>query len=91
MNTSYPYMGEITIGERFQAVIPKKVRKIAKKMKAGAEAMVIPVDDNTVLISIKPKSWVDETYGMHKKIWQGIDATEYIKTLRDEWRQNRNV
>lgn len=90
MNTPYPYMGEITIGERYQAVIPKKVRKIAKKMKAGAKATVMPLDDQTVLISIKPKSWVKETYGMHKKIWQGIDATEYIQTLRNEWTQNRH-
>lgn len=89
MNTANPYIGEITIGERFQAVIPKKVRIIARKMKAGAKATVVAVDDQTVMISVKPKSWVNETYGMHKKIWQGIEGTEYIRILRDEWSQNR--
>lgn len=88
MNTSNPYIGEITIGERYQVVIPKKVRKIAKKMKTGARATVIPVDERTVMVSVKPRSWVSETYGMHKKIWQGIDAREYIQTLRSEWIQN---
>jgi hypothetical protein len=31
------------------------------------------------------KDWVGETYGMHKKIWDGVDATDYIRKLRDEW------
>ncbi|OGG22443.1 hypothetical protein A3D03_03820 [Candidatus Gottesmanbacteria bacterium RIFCSPHIGHO2_02_FULL_40_13] len=90
MNTSNPYIGEITIGERYQAVIPKKVREIARKMKAGVKATVVAIDERTVIVTVKPKDWVKETYGMHKKIWQGIDATEYIQTLRSEWVQNRH-
>lgn len=83
MNTANPYIGEITIGERFQAVIPKKVRIIAKMMKAGARATVIPVDERTVMVSVKPKDWVKETYGMFKGMWKG-DATKLIRKLRDE-------
>ena len=83
MNTSNPYIGEITIGERYQAVIPKNVRKIAKQMKSGARATVVPVDERTVMVSVKPKDWVKETYGMFKGMWKG-DATKLIRKLRDE-------
>lgn len=83
MDTSNPYIGEITIGERYQAVIPKKVREIAKKMKAGARATVVAIDERTVMVSVKPKDWVKETYGMFKGMWKG-DATKLIRKLRDE-------
>ena len=43
------------------------------------------IGETTILVSIKPKNWVKETYGIHKKIWQGVDAIKYIRTLREEW------
>lgn len=73
----------VTVGSKSQVVIPKKVRQIAHKIKAGAKARVIPVDDRTVMVSIKPKNWAAETYGMFKGMWKG-DATQLIRKLRDE-------
>ena len=73
----------VTVGPKSQVVIPKRVRQIANKIKIGAKALVIPVDDRTVMVSVKPKSWVDETYGMFKGMWKG-DATQLIRKFRDE-------
>ena len=74
----------VTVGPKSQVVIPKKVRNIANKIKVGAKARVVPVDDRTVIVSVKSKSWVDETYGMFRGFWRG-DAVQLIRKLREEW------
>lgn len=79
----------VTVGPKSQVVIPKKVRKIASKLRPGKKVLVRPLSANAVMIEVKPTSWTKETYGMHKDIWQGIEATEYIHNLRKEWMQNR--
>lgn len=73
----------VTVGPKSQVVIPKNVRKVANKIKIGSKVSVVPVDDRTVMVSVKPKSWADETYGMFKGMWKG-DATKFIRKLRDE-------
>lgn len=30
-----------------------------------------------------------ELAGLGKEIWQGVDANEYVKKLRDEWEERR--
>lgn len=75
----------VTIGPKSQVVIPKKARKIASKLYPGKKVTVRPINQYSVIIEAKPASWTKETYGMHKKIWQGVDAVEFIRNLRDEW------
>ena len=78
----------VIVGPKSQVVIPKNVRKIATKLRPGKKVMVRPISDSSVIIEVRPANWTKETYGMHKDIWQGIDASEYIRTLREEWEQN---
>ncbi len=33
----------------------------------------------------KPKRSIMELHGLGKEIWEGIDAQEYVNTLRAEW------
>ena len=73
----------VTIGPKSQVVIPKNARKIVYKIKTGVKVRVVPVDDRTVMVSARPRSWVEETYGMFKGFWKG-DATKLIRKLRDE-------
>lgn len=79
----------VIVGPKSQVVIPKDVRKIANKIRPGKKVMVRPVSDSSVIIEVRPANWTKETYGMHKDIWQGINAVEYIRNLRKEWIQNR--
>ena len=78
MNQAY-----VTVGPKSQVVIPKQVRRIAYKITKGAKALVVPVDERTVMVSVKPKNWAEETYGLFKGYWKG-DANELIRKLRDE-------
>ncbi len=74
---------ESTLGERYQAVFPKRVRQVAKKFKVGVKLYMMPIREDAVLVTSKPRNWVKETYGMFKGMWKG-DATKMIRKLRDE-------
>lgn len=76
---------ESSMGARFQAVFPKRIRAIAKNLIPGVKLTMIPVDINTVIVTTKPKNWAQETYGMLKGAWTG-DATKLITNLRkNDW------
>lgn len=75
----------VIIGPKSQVVIPKRVREIASELKPSRKVVVRALNSYSVIVEVPIKDWVEETYGMHKKIWDGVDATEYIRKLRDEW------
>ena len=77
----------VIIGPKSQVVIPKSVREIASELKPSKRVVVRALNSHSVIIEIPTHDWVEETYGMHKKIWDGVDATEYIRKLRDEWKR----
>lgn len=84
MQTTY-----VTVGPKSQVVIPKNVRKVAEMIRPGKKVTVRPMSKSSVIIEVCPVSWTKETYGMHKDVWRGIDATDYINTLRNEWTESR--
>jgi len=75
----------VTIGPKSQVVIPKKVREIASELTPRKKVLVRALNSRSVIVEVPMKDWVGETYGIHEKIWQNVDATEYIRKLRDEW------
>lgn len=78
----------VIIGPKSQVVIPKKVREIASELKPSKKVTVRALDSHSVIIEVPVKDWVEDTYGIHKKIWQNVDATDYIRKLRNEWGKN---
>lgn len=76
---------QVTVGAKYQIVIPKEVRKKIKDLSPGQRVKVYSVDDRTITIKITPKDWIERTYGMMKKAWKGIDTTKYLEDLRNEW------
>lgn len=77
----------VTVGPKSQVVIPKNVRKVVRGIKPGKKVVVRPLSEQSVIVEVPSTNWVEETYGMLKEEWKGVDATEYIRKLRDEWEQ----
>lgn len=75
----------VTVGTKYQIVIPKEVRKKLKGLKPGNKVGLQAVDETTVTIKSEPKSWVERTRGIAKDAWKGIDTTKYLEELRNEW------
>lgn len=75
----------VTIGPKYQVVIPKEVRKKLKGIKPGNKIALGAVDENTATIKTEPQNWVEKTRGIAKDAWKGINTTKYLEGLRDEW------
>jgi len=75
----------VTVGTKYQIVIPKEVRKKIKGIRPGAKVGVYPVNGETVAIKTEPKNWLERTRGMMAEAWKGIDTTKYLEDLRNEW------
>lgn len=75
----------VTIGSKYQIVIPKEVRRKIKGIKPGTKVMVSGVGEGTITIKTEKKSWVERTQGIAKEAWKGIDTTRYLDELRNEW------
>lgn len=80
-------MPQVTVGSKYQIVIPKEVRRKIKGLQPGAKVSVHQQDVQTLTIRIPKKSWSDETYGFMKKSWKGFDPIAEIEKMRDEWDQ----
>lgn len=82
-------MQTVTVGQKYQVVIPKKARNIAKKIKPGRKVIVTPIDEWSVNLGVRPtaEEWVGATLGMDKESWKDVDSTEYISRMRDEWEE----
>lgn len=78
-------MQVVTIGSKYQVVIPKEVRKRVKNLKPGNKLKVYSTDEETIIIRATNKSWVEENYGSLKKYWTKIDPIKELEDMRNEW------
>lgn len=75
----------VTVGSKYQIVIPKEVRKKFKGLQPGTKVAIKQIDDETISIKATKKTWADETYGIMKDAWKGINPAAEIDKMRDEW------
>ena len=78
-------MQQVTVGSKYQIVIPKQVRRKVKGLRPGAKVRVYPVGTTTLSIDTDPKNWVKRTYGMMKEEWKDIDPIVELEKMRNEW------
>jgi len=74
----------IKISSKYQIVIPREVRK-KLNLEAG-DKLIINANDEKVIIYPQPKNYTKYALGLGKEIWQGIDATDYIRKERETWK-----
>ena len=73
------------LSSKYQIVIPKKVRE-ALGLEPG-DRLLIATEGDKAVMRLRPKSYADHMRGLHKEVWQGIDATEYVSEERKSWGQ----
>jgi len=71
----------ITVSSKYQIVIPREVRE-KLDLKAG-DKLIIKTNNEKIIIYPQPKSYAKYALGLGKEIWQGIDATEYVRKERE--------
>jgi AbrB family looped-hinge helix DNA binding protein len=73
------------VSSKYQIVIPKSVRE-ALGLRPGDRLLIVTEGDKAVM-RLRPRSYSEHMRGLHKEVWQGIDATEYVREERKSWEQ----
>lgn len=76
----------VTVGSKYQIVIPKEVRKQLKGITPGAK-VAISASKNKLEVVPKQDNWVERTRGIMKNAWQDLDPAAEIDKMRDEWEE----
>jgi AbrB family looped-hinge helix DNA binding protein len=73
----------VTLSSKNQIVIPKSARK---KLAIGpGDQLILDVEKDSLILKAKPKSYVKHLRGLHRGVWRGVDATDYVKKERESW------
>jgi AbrB family looped-hinge helix DNA binding protein len=65
----------VTLSSKNQIAIPKAARK---KLAIGpGDQLILDVEKDSLILKPKPKSYTKHLRGLHKAVWEGLDATEY--------------
>jgi len=78
LGSRFPYMKIIvTVNSKNQITIPKSARR---KLAIGpGDPLILRVEKESLIPKPKPKSYTKHLRGLHKDVWEGLDATEYIR------------
>jgi len=80
-------MQQITVGTKYQIVIPKEIREKIKVLRPGTKVNVYQSSKNTISIDLTPKDWVERNYGLMSEAWKDMDPIAELEKGRDEWEE----
>ena len=79
----------VHVNGKYQVVIPKSIREKID-LKKGDE-LSLSLQEETIIMRIKPRSFSDYTLGLHNQLWKEINAKEYVKKEWSAWKISRQV
>jgi AbrB family looped-hinge helix DNA binding protein len=75
----------VTLNSKNQIAIPKAAHK---KLAIGpGDQLILDVEKDSLILKPKPKSYAKHLRGLHKDVWEGLDATEYVRKDRKTWQK----
>ena len=75
----------VKLSSKYQVVIPKEARK-KLGLRAG-DQLAVEVEGGKVILRPRPKNYTNYMLGLGKEIWEGIDASEYVRKERESWKK----
>jgi bifunctional DNA-binding transcriptional regulator/antitoxin component of YhaV-PrlF toxin-antitoxin module len=73
----------VKIGARYNITIPKI---LIEKMKfAKNDELLVDIEDNRLVLIKKPCGYTAKLRGLYKKVWNDVDASDYVKSERESW------
>jgi len=73
----------VTINSRNQITIPKSARN---KLGIGpGDQLILDVEKDSLILKRNPKSYSKHLRGLHRSVWQGMDAASYTREERVTW------
>ncbi|MBI4571807.1 MAG: AbrB/MazE/SpoVT family DNA-binding domain-containing protein [candidate division NC10 bacterium] len=76
--------GMVKLSAKYQIVIPREVRR-RLGLEAG-DGLLVEVRGNTIVLVPRPRSYAKRLRGLHKEVWENVDARAYVREERKGWR-----
>ena len=76
--------GTTKLSSKHQIVIPREVRR--QLGLAAGDGLLVEVRGNTIVLIPRPRSYAKRLRGLHKEVWEHVDAKAYVKEERKGWR-----
>ena len=79
-----PVESETTrVSSKYQVVIPKSVREKVGVNKG--DELIVTVQGSDIVLKVKPNNFTDHMLGLHREVWEDVDATDYVDGERTSW------
>lgn len=75
----------VKVSSKHQITVPAAVRK-QLQIKSG-DQLLVEVRNGYVVLIPEPQDYSKRLRGLHREIWDGIDAQEYVRRERAAWRE----
>lgn len=76
-------VARVKISSRNQIAVPAEVRKDLS-IKPGDHLLVYVRNGHIVMVP-EPEDVVEHLRGLHREVWEGVEAQEYVNQERDAW------
>jgi AbrB family looped-hinge helix DNA binding protein len=73
----------VKVSSRYQIAVPRRVRE-QLGIKSG-DRLLVEVRGSVIVLLPEPRDYVAHMAGLHKEVWEGVEATEYVRQERDAW------
>jgi AbrB family looped-hinge helix DNA binding protein len=71
----------VTVSGDFQINVPDEAR-VQLHLKAG-DHLLIEIRDGSIVLVPEPTDYVQRLRGLHREVWEGIDAQAYVSGERE--------
>ncbi|MCB0192143.1 MAG: AbrB/MazE/SpoVT family DNA-binding domain-containing protein [Anaerolineae bacterium] len=78
----------VKVSNRYQIALPSSARK-QLNIQAG-DRLLVDVQEGMIVLIPEPEDYVEHLTGLHKDVWQGVDATTYLEQEREAWTTSPN-
>lgn len=75
----------VTVGSKYQIVIPKEARRKINGLKPGSQAVVKNQGKDTLIVRLKPVGWAKTTRGLMNNWWK-TDPLKELEKIRSGWK-----
>ena len=73
----------VKVSSRNQIALPSEARK-KLGIKPG-DRLLVEVQDDVLVLVPQPEDYVAAMAGLHREVWEGVDANAYLNEERDAW------
>jgi AbrB family looped-hinge helix DNA binding protein len=73
----------VKVSKRYQIAVPALARQLLN-IKSG-DRLLVDIQDGIMVLIPKPDNYTEAMAGLHKEIWQGVDAQGSVDEERNAW------